>query len=64
MKITFEIDLQQLHKDHQGHCLIPRKFEHMIEALDDRYEGRDLQLMLGRDAKEMFRDCFSELFNY
>ena len=64
MTITFEIDLEQLHKDHTGHCLVADKFEDMIKDLDDRYEGRDLQLMLGKDAKEMFRDQFSELFNY
>ena len=64
MTISFEIDLRDLHKDHTGNILVADKFEDMLKDLNDRYEGRDLELMLSKDSKEMFRDMFSELFNY
>ena len=64
MTISFTIDLKDLHKDHEGHCLIADDLEDMISDLNDRYRGADLEMSLGKDAKEMFRDQFSELFNY
>jgi hypothetical protein len=64
VEIKFTIDLKDLHKEHEGHCLIAPKFADMVSDLNDRYEGADLELSLSKDAKEMFKEEFSELFNY
>ena len=64
MTISFEIDLKDLHEDHEGHCLIADDLEDMISDLNDRYRGADLEMSLSKEAKEMFKEEFSNLFNY
>ena len=65
MKVTinFEIDLKEEHKNNQGDVMLPDTYADMINELQAMFDG-NLEGALSQDAKVLFQDQFTGLFNY
>ncbi len=64
ININFTIDLKEEFNNNQGDVMLPETYEEMMEQFWEMFQGRDLDLMFSKDAKILFRDHFTGLFNY
>ena len=64
VEIKFTIDLKEEYNNNQGDVMLPESYESMMDEIKEMFQGRDLDLMLSKDAKILFKDNFTGLFNY
>ena len=64
VEIKFTIDLKEEYNNNQGDVMLPESYEDMMDEIKEMFQGRDLDLMLSKDAKILFKDNFTGLFNY
>ena len=63
ININFTIDLKEEFNNNQGDCLLPETYADMINELQAMFDG-NLENALSHDAKILFKDHFTGLFNY
>ena len=63
VEIKFTIDLKEEHKNNQGDVMLPETYADMINELQAMFDG-NLERSLSHDAKILFQDHFTGLFNY
>ena len=64
VEIKFTIDLKEEYNNNLNDVMLPESYEDMMEEIKEMFQGRDLDLMLSKDAKILFQDHFTGLFNY
>ena len=64
VEIKFTIDLKEEYNNNQGDVMLPESYEDMMDEIKEMFQGRDLDLMLSKDAKILFKDNFTGMFNY